>query len=184
MIARPGLGQHKDSSSVIPTPGHPWTHSRTSSSDSTAASTPSKKGYAGVDPHEVTRRLKKLKDKLGHATDPKQAKYIQAKAELAHRRNLVLLMVYAFMAYGAPSHRIEEYTLALFKALDMEGRVNYTVGCTDISFINPIDPADPMTRSAYTTLVKAQGLDIGSCEIAFRIYKDVVHGYVTVSGEY
>jgi hypothetical protein len=181
MIARPGLGHHKDSSSAIPTPGHPWTHSRDSSSGTTTPGTPSKKGYAGVDPHEVARRLKKLKDKIGHSNDPKHAKYIQAKAELAHRRNLVLLMVYAFMAYGAPSHRIEEYTLALFKALDMEGRVNYTVGCTDISFINPIDPADPMTRSAYTTLVKAQGLDIGSCEIAFRIYKNVVHGDVTVS---
>jgi uncharacterized membrane protein YjjP (DUF1212 family) len=50
----------------------------------------------------------------------------------------------------------------------------------DISFINPVDPADPMTRSAYTTLVKAQGLDVGACEIAFRIYKDVVHGEVTI----
>lgn len=84
------------------------------------------------------------------------------------------------MAYGAPSHRIEEYTLQLFKALEMEGRVNYTVGCTEISFINPIDPADPFTRSAFTTIVKAQGLDIGACEVSFRIYKDVVHGDVTV----
>lgn len=84
------------------------------------------------------------------------------------------------MAYGAPSHRIEEYTLQLFKALEMDGRVNYTVGCTEISFINPIDPADPFTRSAYTTIVKAQGLDIGACELAFRIYKDVVHGEITV----
>lgn len=181
MIARPGLGHHTDSSSNVHTPGRFWTHSRTSSTDSTVPNTPSKKGYAGVDPHEVTKRLKKLTDKIGRKPDSKQAKYIQAKADLAHRRNLVLLMVYAFMAYGAPSHRIEEYTLALFKALDMEGRVNYTVGCTNISFINPIDPADPMTRSAYTTLVKAQGLDIGACEVAFRIYKDVVHGNVTVS---
>lgn len=84
------------------------------------------------------------------------------------------------MAYGAPSHRIEEYTLNLFKALDMDGRVNYTVGCTEISFINPIDPDDPLTRSAYTTIVKAQGLDVGSCEVAFRIYKDVVHGEVDI----
>lgn len=125
--------------------------------------------------------MKKFKDIVGHSNDGRQAKYIQAKADLAHRRNLVLLMVYAFMAYGAPSHRIEEYTLALFKALDMEGRVNYTVGCTDISFINPVDPNDPLTRSAYTTLVKAQGLDIGACEVSFRIYKSVVHGEVTVS---
>lgn len=90
------------------------------------------------------------------------------------------LQVYAFMAYGAPTHRIEEYTLQLFKVLEMDGRVNYTVGCTEISFINPIDPADPFTRSAFTTIVKAQGLDIGACECAFRIYKDVVHGDVTI----
>ncbi|KAI4601792.1 hypothetical protein KJ359_010656 [Pestalotiopsis sp. 9143b] len=167
---------------TIPTPGHPWTksHSRSSSSGTATPGTPGRKGYVGVDPHEVARRLKKLKDIVGHTNDSKHAKYVQAKAELAHRRNLVLLMVYAFMAYGAPSHRIEEYTLALFKALDMEGRVNYTVGCTDISFINPVDPADPLTRSAYTTLVKAQGLDIGACEVAFRVYKTVVHGEVTI----
>lgn len=84
------------------------------------------------------------------------------------------------MAYGAPSHRIEHYVLALFKALDMDGRCNYTVGCTEICFINPIDPQDPMTRSAYTTLVKASGLDVGACETAFRVYKAVVHGQVTV----
>lgn len=84
------------------------------------------------------------------------------------------------MAYGAPTHRIEEYTLQLLKALEMEGRVNYTVGCTEISFINPIDPADPFTRSAYTTIVKASGLDIGACEVVFHLYKNVVHGQVTV----
>ncbi|KAI1871643.1 hypothetical protein JX265_005629 [Neoarthrinium moseri] len=181
MLARPGLGQHTDTSTAIPTPTQPWmSMSRDSSPGSSTPATPSRKSHAGVDPHEVTRALRKLKEKFGNGNDSKRAKYIQAKAELAHRRNVVLLLVYAFMAYGAPSHRIEEYTLALLKALDMEGRVNYTVGCTEISFINPVDPADPMTRSAYTTLVKAQGLDIGACETAFRIYKDVVHGAITV----
>ena len=37
-----------------------------------------------------------------------------------------------------------------------------------------------MTRSAYTTLVKAQGLDIGALEVSFRIYKDVVHGEISI----
>ncbi|ORY60839.1 uncharacterized protein BCR38DRAFT_349131 [Pseudomassariella vexata] len=174
MLARPGLG-HTESSTAVPTLGN----SSYTSSGSGTPGTP-RKFQAGVDPHEVTHALRKLKEKMAHSNHAKQSRYIQAKSDLAHRRNLVLLMVYAFMAYGAPTHRIEEYTLALFKALDMEGRVNYTVGCTDISFINPIDPADPMTRSAYTTLVKAQGLDIGACEISFRIYKDVVHGQVTI----
>lgn len=84
------------------------------------------------------------------------------------------------MAYGAPTHRIEDYTLQLFKALGMKGRVNYTVGCTEICFINPIDPDDPLTVSAYSTMVKAQGLDIGACEVAYRLYKKVVRGEVTV----
>ncbi|KAI1329885.1 pheromone-regulated membrane protein [Xylariaceae sp. FL0255] len=174
MMARPGLGDHKNSSASTPNIGH-WSDSGTST-----PSTPIQRLRGAVDPGEVARALKKVKDKIVHTNDPKQVKYIQSKSELAHRRNLVLLMVYAFMAYGAPSHRIEEYTLALFKALELEGRVNYTVGCSEIAFINPVDPADPMTRSAYTTLVKAQGLDIGACEAAFRIYKDVVHGQVTI----
>lgn len=134
---------------------------------------------AGVDAQELASALRTLKKKLT-SNDSKQTKYMKAKAELAHRRNLVLLVVYAFMAYGAPSHRLEEYTMQLFKALEMDGRVNYSVGCMDICFINPVDPADPLTRTAYTTMVKAQGLDVGACEIAFRVYKGVVAGDLTV----
>lgn len=183
MLARPGLGARTESSSTVATTATATenTSALDSGSSTTGTATPGKpwKFGVGVDPHEVSQALKKLKIKMAKKDSP-QAKYVQAKAELAHRRNVVLLMVYAFMAYGAPSHRIEEYTLKLFNVLEIEGRVNYTVGCTEISFINPIDPEDPMTRTAYTTLVKAQGLDIGACETAFRIYKDVIHGEVTI----
>ncbi|KAL1850730.1 hypothetical protein Daus18300_012808 [Diaporthe australafricana] len=185
MLARPGLGSRTESTSTVATTATATATAYTSAPDSGASTpgtvTPGKpwRFGVGVDPHEVSHALKKLKSKVAKKDSP-QAKYVQAKAELAHRRNVVLLMVYAFMAYGAPSHRIEEYTLKLFSVLEIEGRVNYTVGCTEISFINPIDPQDPMTRTAYTTLVKAQGLDIGACETSFRIYKDVVHGEVTV----
>ncbi|ROV94749.1 hypothetical protein VMCG_08839 [Cytospora schulzeri] len=184
MLARPGFGFRSESTSTIPTLGTMGTTAIGTGPSSASPSgiatplTPRKFG-AGVDPHDVAHALKKLKEKMGKK-DSRQAKYVQAKSELAHRRNLVLLMVYAFMAYGAPSHRIEQYVLALFKSLDMDGRVNYTVGCTEICFINPIDPEDPITRSAYTTLVKAGGLDIGACETAFRIYKSVVHAEVTI----
>lgn len=173
--SRPGMGQRTESSSTIPT-------NATTSAPGSGTATPGTLRRifgAGVDPYELRGALRKLKSKLA-LKDSSQTKYLQAKAELAHRRNLVLSMVYAFMAYGAPSYRLEEYTLQLFKVLEMDGRVNYTVGCMEISFINPVDPADPMTRSAYTTLVKAQGLDVGACEVAFHIYMDVVAGDITI----
>lgn len=84
------------------------------------------------------------------------------------------------MIYGAPSHRIEEYIKHLLEKLHLEGRCNYVVGCTEMSFVNPYDPEKPFDRSAYTTLVKAQGLDIGACEEAFCKYKDVVREKVAI----
>lgn len=173
--SRPGIGSRTESSSTIHT-------NATTSAPGSGTATPGTLRRifgAGVDPYELRGALRKLKSKLAQK-DSSQTKYLQAKAELAHRRNLVLSMVYAFMAYGAPPYRLEEYILQLFKVLEMDGRVNYTVGCMEISFINPVDPADPMTRSAYTTLVKAQGLDIGACEVAFHIYMDVVVGDTTI----
>lgn len=169
--SRPGMGSRQGSSSTIHT-------NATTSAPGSGTATPGTLRRifgAGVDPYELRGALRKLKSKLAQK-DSSQTKYLQAKAELAHRRNLVLSMVYAFMAYGAPPYRLEEYILQLFKVLEMDGRVNYTVGCMEISFINPVDPADPMTKSAYTTLVKAQGLDVGACEAAFHIYMDVVVG--------
>jgi hypothetical protein len=97
MMARPGLGHNGGSTTTLPTnnqlptPGHAWM-SGTNSGTATPG-TPSKKGYSGVDASEVARQLRKLKDKIVHNSDYKHVKYIQAKADLAHRRNLVLLMV-------------------------------------------------------------------------------------------
>ena len=59
--------------------------------------------------------------------ETKEAKYVQAKSDLASRRSLALLLTYALMLYGAPSHRLEEYILALFKVCGLDGRVNYIV---------------------------------------------------------
>lgn len=178
-LVRPGLGSRTESSSTVPTTRDASASGSGMASGMATPGTLRRIFGAGVDPLELQSALRKLKGKLSQR-DSKQAKYVQAKAELAHRRNLVLLVVYAFMAYGAPSHRLEQYALQLFKALEMDGRVNYTVGCMEISFINPVDPDDPMTRSAYTTLVKAQGLDVGACDLAFRIYKDVVAGEIEI----
>lgn len=63
--------------------------------------------------------------------DPDVIRQVRAAPD-AHEHNLVVLMVYAFMAYGAPPHRIEEYAHQLIKACRLEGRAKYTVGCTEL----------------------------------------------------
>ncbi|KAL6245643.1 hypothetical protein RBB50_007642 [Rhinocladiella similis] len=146
-----------------------------------AAASPSswRRRDLSVDSGDMTRALHKLKDKIGHSKDTnKEARYAQIKSDLAIRRSVVLLLTYCFMLYGAPSHRIEDYVLHLFEVLGLDGRVNYIVGCTEICFINAPHPSDPTTRYSYTTLVKAQGLDVGSLGRAFRMYKDIIHGDV------
>ncbi|KIW16154.1 hypothetical protein PV08_06205 [Exophiala spinifera] len=134
-----------------------------------------------VDSGDVSRTLHRLKDKISHSKDTNRAaKDTQIKSDLAVRRSVVLLLTYCFMLYGAPSHRIEDYVLHLFEVLGLDGRVNYIVGCTEICFINAPHHSDPTIRYSYTTLVKAQGLDVGSLDRAFRTYKDVIHGEVAL----
>lgn len=90
MLARPGLGARTESTSTIQTIPSGGT---TAMNSGTATPGTLKKLFgSGVDPHELTGALRKLKSKAAKG-DTKQAKYVQAKAELAHRRNLVLLMV-------------------------------------------------------------------------------------------
>ncbi|KAK8007340.1 Acyl carrier protein [Apiospora arundinis] len=107
--------------------------------------------------------------------DPDVIRQVRAAPD-AHEHNLVVLMVYAFMAYGAPPHRIEEYAHQLIKACRLEGRAKYTVGCTELCFVSP-----PYTGITYTNLVAAtERLDVGACEFAFTVFQHVVRGDISI----
>ncbi len=169
-LSSPALGQ-----------GVPTAHSRSGSeSGSETSNTPWKRQELGFHSGDVSRALHTLKDQIGHSKETKEAKYVQIKGEVAVRRSVVLRLTYCFMLYGAPSHRIEDYVINLFEALDLDGRVNYIVGCTEICFINAPHPSDPTTLYSYTTLVKAQGLDVGRLGLSFRLYKDLIHGEISL----
>lgn len=90
MLARPGLGTRTESSSTV----HTITSGSTTAVGSGAAtpSTLRRLVGSGVDPQELSRALKKLRSKAAKG-DTKQAKYVQEKSELAHRRSFVLNMV-------------------------------------------------------------------------------------------
>lgn len=96
MLARPGLGTRTESAASIRT--IPSGSTTAMNSGTTTPGTLKKLFGSGVDPHELTGALRKLKSRAAKG-DSKQAKYVQAKAELAHRRNVVLLMVRFLLVY-------------------------------------------------------------------------------------
>jgi uncharacterized membrane protein YjjP (DUF1212 family)/uncharacterized membrane protein YjjB (DUF3815 family) len=180
LLSAPAMAHPGGSSPRPPSQGGGGGSGSNTASGTATPSTPWRRHEFGVDSAEVSNALHRLRQKIGHARDNKESRYVQSTADLAARRSVVLLLTYAFMLYGAPSHRIEDYVLYLFKVCGLDGRVNYLVGCTEICFINAPQASDPMTRYSYTTLVKAQGLDVGALERSFRIYKDVIHGEVSI----
>lgn len=90
MLARPGLGTRSESSSTIQT--IPSGSSTAVGSGTATPETTRKLFGSGLNAQDLTKALRKLKVKAAKA-DSKEAKYIQAQANLAHRRNLVLWMV-------------------------------------------------------------------------------------------
>lgn len=116
MLARPGFGMRSESSSTVPTLGTTPMMGTTANASAPSSASPSgiatpltpRKFGAGVDPHDVTHALRKLKERMGKK-DSKQARYVQAKADIAHRRNLVLLMV-----SGLTLHTSLPITLSLY----------------------------------------------------------------------
>lgn len=93
MLARPGLGSRSGSAATVNT-----IHSQSTTGNTTAASsgvtTPTalkKVLGSSINANELRKQLKEWKKKAER--DPEEAKFVQAKSDLAHRRTLVLLLV-------------------------------------------------------------------------------------------
>lgn len=97
MMARPGLGSRSGSAATIhtvPSGSTTGNTTGTATAGTSGTSTPSalkKVLGSGINPNELRKQLKEWKKKAER--DPEEAKFVQAKADLAHRRTLVLLMV-------------------------------------------------------------------------------------------
>jgi uncharacterized membrane protein YjjP (DUF1212 family) len=81
----------------------------------------------------------------------------------------------ALMAYGAPTHRLEEYMKMSARVLEIQAQFLYIPGSMLMSF------DDEQTHTTEVKLVKVpQGLDLGKLRDAHEIYKDVVHDQIGV----
>lgn len=91
-------------------------------------------------------------------------------ADVLQRQTFILTLCKAFMMYGAPTHRLEEYMSLTAMVLETNGSFVYFPGCMLASF------GDFTMRTSEMHLVRCpEGLDLGKLDEIHEIYKNVVH---------
>lgn len=123
----------------------------------------------------------KKKAELKKQSDKKlKKKKLEAKitvhlANLLQRKNFILKICTAFMIYGAPSHRLEEYMVMTSRVLEIDGQFMYFPGCMIVAF------NDPTTKTTEMQLVRTkEGLNFAKLHDAHQIYKAVIHDLIGV----
>ncbi|KAL4790274.1 hypothetical protein BDV19DRAFT_402213 [Aspergillus venezuelensis] len=118
-------------------------------------------------------KKKKKKRKSNTKKDDKEVKLTVHIAEVIFRQRYIMQLCRAFMRYGAPTHRLEEYMQMTARVLDVPAQFMYLPGCMIMSF------DDPVTRTAEVKLIRVpQGLDLGRLSDVHQCYKRVTHDMV------
>ncbi|KFY31526.1 hypothetical protein V493_01028 [Pseudogymnoascus sp. VKM F-4281 (FW-2241)] len=96
-------------------------------------------------------------------------------AETLQRQKYLVRLCRALMAYGAPTHRLEEYMRMSARVLELDGQFLYIPGCMLVSF------DDLSTHTTEVKLVRTnQGVNLGKLKDVHEIYKEVVHDVIGV----
>lgn len=91
-------------------------------------------------------------------------------SDVLTRQKFLLMLCKAFMLFGAPNHRLEEYMTLTANVLEIEAVFLYFPGIMLASF------GDPVMRTSEMKLIRVgQGLDLGKLDEAHEIYDLVVH---------
>jgi uncharacterized membrane protein YjjP (DUF1212 family) len=96
-------------------------------------------------------------------------------AEIICRQRYIMQLCTALMAFGAPTHRLEEYMQMTAKVLEVDSQYLYLPGCMIMAF------DDPSTRTTEFKLVRvAQGVDLARLADSHLIYKNVIHDVIGI----
>lgn len=118
------------------------------------------------------KELKKIKRKV---KKEKAARITVHIVDLIHRQEFLLTLCKAFMLFGAPNHRLEEYMSLTAKVLEVEATFIYLPGMMLANF------SDPVTRTSDLKLVRVgQGLNLNKLDQAHDIYESVVYDRIGV----
>ncbi|MCJ1472634.1 hypothetical protein MMC13_001283 [Lambiella insularis] len=96
--------------------------------------------------------------------------------EQLERCNYLVKLCRALMAYGAPTHRLEEYMRMSARVLEINGKFLYIPGCMLVSF------EDPSTFTSDVRIVRNDhSVNLGKLQDMHDIYKAVVHDKIGAS---
>ncbi|ANZ74586.1 BA75_01825T0 [Komagataella pastoris] len=96
-------------------------------------------------------------------------------ATILQRQRFILLLCKAFMLFGAPTHRLEEFMTVTAKVLETDAQFLYLPGCMTVAF------GDVLTRTSEMQLVRSvQGLNLGKLDEVYEVYKNVIHDVMSV----
>lgn len=96
-------------------------------------------------------------------------------AEIICRQRYIMQLCRALMAFGAPTHRLEEYMQMTAKVLEVDAQFLYLPSCMIMAF------DDPSTRTTEFKLVRvAQGVDLARLSDSHLIYKNVIHDVIGI----
>ena len=95
---------------------------------------------------------------------------IDEVSDIIARRNYLTKLCSAFMRYGAPTHRLEEYLSSSARSLLIDADFMFIPGAMICTFID---------HSIYANNVeivrRSAGLDLGKLKDVFNVYKNVIH---------
>lgn len=102
--------------------------------------------------------------------EKKKKKLTLHVASILARQRYIMQLCRAFMMYGAPTHRMEQYMAMTASILEINAQFLYMPGCMVMSF------DDTATHTAQVKLVRSvQGIDLSRLTETHNIYKNVVH---------
>lgn len=124
----------------------------------------------GMHARQPSNGIEKVYDKLKRPRIQDEIKITVHIAETLSRQKYLIRLCRALMAYGAPTHRLEEYMRMTARVLELDVQVLYIPGCMLVSF------DDASTHTTEVKLVRTnQGVNLGKLKDVHEIYKEVVH---------
>lgn len=124
----------------------------------------------GMHARQPSNGIEKVYGKLKRPRMQDEIKITVHIAETLSRQKYLIRLCRALMAYGAPTHRLEEYMRMTARVLELDVQVLYIPGCMLISF------DDASTHTTEVKLIRTnQGVNLGKLKDVHEIYKEVVH---------
>ena len=129
-------------------------------------------------PKHRPRSVQAMDAVLGRQKGPRVEEAIRIHmhvADVMQRKAYLLKICRALMAYGAPTHRLEEYMRMSARVLEIDSHFLYMPGCMIISF------GDAAWHTTDVRIVRCiQGVNLSKLYDAHAIYKEVIHDMIGV----